>query len=43
MCGVGQNLVTAQVVFYQKSILIFFGLVLGKERRRDTNDDKEKK
>lgn len=38
MCGVGQNLVTAQVVLPEANFNVFFCLMLRKERR-DKNDD----
>lgn len=41
MCGVGQNLVTAQVVLPEANFN-FFCLMLRKERRRDKNDNKKK-
>lgn len=41
MCGVGQNLVTAQVVLPEANFNIFY-LMLRKERRRDKNDNKKR-
>lgn len=40
MCGVGQNLVTAQVVLPEANFNIFY-LMLRKEKRRDKNDNKK--